>query len=169
MSTVPRPLRLAMVLPKPTAGPRRQGDGQKACIVSGQRTPFAKSFGQLKHHTAIDLGVAAVRGLLRETELDPQEIDEVIYGNVVVHSGAPNIAREILLDAKLPASIPGTTVVLQCLSGQCNPPNGAVARDHRAETSRGVRRTTRRGTHPRPSSPAPPTEQASRPSRRPPG
>ena len=50
-------------------------------------------------------------------QLDANEIDEVIFGNVVVNSGAPNIAREILLDAGLPRHIPGTTVVLQCLSG----------------------------------------------------
>ena len=49
--------------------------------------------------------------------LDASEVDEMIYGNVVVKSGAPNIAREVLLDAGLPREIPGTTVVVQCLSG----------------------------------------------------
>ena len=90
---------------------------ERAVIVAGARTPFVKAFGELMHVDAIGLGVAAVRGLLEKTQLDPELIDEVVFGNVVVNSAAPNIARELVLDAKLPMKISGTTVVCQCLSG----------------------------------------------------
>ena len=66
---------------------------------------------------SIGLGVVAVKGLLAKTGLNPEEVDEVVFGNVVVDAGAPNLAREVVLDAGLPRKIPGTTVVLQCLSG----------------------------------------------------
>ena len=38
------------------------------------------------------------------------EIDEVIFGNVVLKSSTPNIAREIIIDLNLPRTIPGVTV-----------------------------------------------------------
>jgi acetyl-CoA acyltransferase len=88
-----------------------------AVVVDGTRTPFSKSFGELMHEDAIALGVTVVQGLLEKTALQATEVDELIFGNVVVKSGAPNIAREILLDAGLPRNIPGTTVIVQCLSG----------------------------------------------------
>jgi len=91
----------------------------RAVVVAGARTPFVKSFGKLIHLDAIGLAVASVTGLLGslEPQLDPETIDEVVFGNVVVKSAAPNIARELVLDAGLPKHISGTTVICQCLSG----------------------------------------------------
>ena len=88
-------------------------------VVVVARTPFVKSFGKLMHLDAIGLAVASVKGLLGQLEppLDPDVIDEVVFGNVVVKSSAPNIARELILDAGLPKHISGTTVICQCLSG----------------------------------------------------
>lgn len=90
---------------------------QRAVVVEGARTPFVKSFGKLIDQDAIDLGAAAVRGLLEKTKLDPNHIDEIIWGNVVLQSSAPNIAREIVIDLKLPTKIPGVTCSRACLSG----------------------------------------------------
>ena len=92
---------------------------RRAVVVAGARTPFVKSFGKLIHLDAIGLAVASVKGLLEglEPALDPATVDEVVFGNVVVKSAAPNIARELILDAGLPKHIPGTTVICQCLSG----------------------------------------------------
>lgn len=56
---------------------------------------------------ATALGVACVRGLIEKYKIDPVIVDDVIWGNVVVNTSAPNIAREIVIDAKLPRSIPG--------------------------------------------------------------
>eukprot|EP00455_Lapot_gusevi_P012938 TRINITY_DN1622_c0_g1_i1.p1 TRINITY_DN1622_c0_g1~~TRINITY_DN1622_c0_g1_i1.p1 ORF type:complete len:489 (-),score=202.78 TRINITY_DN1622_c0_g1_i1:266-1642(-) len=90
----------------------------RTCVlVDGARTPFVKSFGELAECDSIDLGVAAVRGLLAKTKLDPNLIDEVIMGNVVLKSSAPNLAREIVIDLNLPRKVPGVTVSRACLSG----------------------------------------------------
>jgi acetyl-CoA acyltransferase len=51
------------------------------------------------------------------SKLNPSCIDEVIMGNVVVKSAAPNLAREIILDLGLPPQIPGVTCSRACLSG----------------------------------------------------
>ena len=65
----------------------------------------------------MDLGVCAIRGLVSRTGLDVRIVDEVIMGNVVVRSSAPNIAREIVIDAGLPRSVTGVMVSRACLSG----------------------------------------------------
>lgn len=65
----------------------------------------------------MQLGMAAVSGLIKKTKLNPEVIDEVIMGNVVVSSASPNLAREIVIDLNLPRKIPGTTVSIACLSG----------------------------------------------------
>ncbi|CEO97951.1 Acetyl-CoA C-acyltransferase [Plasmodiophora brassicae] len=88
-----------------------------AVVVGGCRTPFVKSFGSLQEVDATALGVACVRGLIEKYKIDPVIVDDVIWGNVVVNTSAPNIAREIVIDAKLPRSIPGVTVSRACLSG----------------------------------------------------
>lgn len=93
------------------------GARRRAVIIAGARTPFVKSFGELMQVDTIGLGVAAVSGLLQKTKLDPTQINEVIWGAVVLPNGTPNVAREIVLDLNLPRNIPGVTVSRACLSG----------------------------------------------------
>ena len=51
----------------------------------------------LGQNDSIDLGMAAVNGLISKTKLDPKHIDQLIMGNVVVNAAAPNLAREIVI------------------------------------------------------------------------
>ncbi|KAF0983092.1 hypothetical protein FDP41_011070 [Naegleria fowleri] len=90
---------------------------RKAVIVCGARTPFVKAFGDLMEVDSIGLGVSAVEGLLKKSKLDPNLIDEIIWGNVVLNTKAPNVAREIVIDLNLPKKITGVTVSRACLSG----------------------------------------------------
>jgi len=90
---------------------------RRAVIVGGNRTPFVKAFSEFLHLDTIDLGVEAVRGLLDRTGLDAAELDGVIWGGVLLPSLAPNVAREIVLDLDLPASVEAMTVTRACASG----------------------------------------------------
>lgn len=65
----------------------------------------------------IDLGVAAVRGLLERTGVRPDEVDSVVWGGVILPSGSAGIGREIVLDSELPAKVEATTVTRACTSG----------------------------------------------------
>jgi len=65
----------------------------------------------------IALGVAATSQLLRRTGLGVREVEEVIWGGVILPSAAPNVAREIALDVGLPRSAHGMTVTRACASG----------------------------------------------------
>ncbi|MFG6114900.1 thiolase family protein [Halobacillus sp. MO56] len=86
---------------------------QDAVIVKAKRTPVGKVGGVLSHIPPEELMRPLFENLV--TDIDPQEIDDVILGNVVGPGG--NIARLSLLTAGLPMTIPGVTVDRQCGSG----------------------------------------------------
>src|SRR5690606_14340395 len=90
--------------------------GRRVAIVEGCRTPFARANTVFRGLSAIDLGTLAVRELLFRAALDPNEVDELVYGTVVHSVTAPNIAREVLLGAGLPATVPAFTVSRACAS-----------------------------------------------------
>ncbi len=90
--------------------------GRRVAIVEGCRTPFAKAGTVFSKMSAIDLGTVAVRELLNRAELDPAEVDELVYGTVVHAVTAPNIAREVQLGAGLPPNAPAHTVSRACAS-----------------------------------------------------
>ena len=89
---------------------------QRVAIIRGVRTPFAKSGTLYARLTALDLGKFAVTELIERSGIDPGEIQEVVFGNVIPSVKAPNIAREIVLGTGLPRKIPGYTVGKACAS-----------------------------------------------------
>lgn len=88
----------------------------RVAVVRGLRTPFAKSGTHYGHLSALDLGKIVVAELVQRSGLDPNEIQEVVFGNVIPSVKAPNIAREIVLGTGLPRKIPGFSVSMACAS-----------------------------------------------------
>ena len=72
-------------------------EGQRAAIVAGLRTPFAKQGTAYIDLLALALGQPVCAELLERTELDPAEIEQIVYGQVIPAVRAPKIAREIVL------------------------------------------------------------------------
>jgi acetyl-CoA acetyltransferase family protein len=92
---------------------------QNAVIVDALRTPLGKRNGRLKEWHPVDLAGVALRELVARTGIDPNLIDDVIMGCVMqVGEQSLNIARNAVLAAGLPETIPGTTVDRQCGSSQ---------------------------------------------------
>jgi acetyl-CoA acyltransferase len=89
----------------------------RAVIVAGVRTPFVRAFEQYTRIDTIALGTAAVKGLLERTGLPWHEVDSVVWGGVILPSGAPNVGREIVIDVGLPREIEAMTVTRACASG----------------------------------------------------
>ena len=87
---------------------------RRAAIVKGLRTPFEKAGTVFSQLTALDLGRIVVQELVQRSELDPEQIDEVIFGQVVPGVTAPSIAREVVLASGLPRSIQAHTVARAC-------------------------------------------------------
>ncbi len=71
--------------------------GDRIAIVAGLRTPFAKLATYFHGVPAVDLGKMVVNELLVRNDVNPKEVDQVVYGQVVQMPEAPNIAREIVL------------------------------------------------------------------------
>jgi acetyl-CoA C-acetyltransferase len=86
-------------------------------IVDGVRTPIGNFGGALKDVTAHKLGEIVVRELMKRTNLDPNLVDEVVYGSVGQYSDATNVARVISLMSGLPIRVPAYTVARNCASG----------------------------------------------------
>jgi acetyl-CoA acyltransferase len=88
----------------------------RVAVVSGLRTPFAKSGTHYGHLSALDLGKLVVVELLQRSGVNPADVQEVVFGNVIPSVKAPNIAREIILGTGLPRKVPGYTVGKACAS-----------------------------------------------------
>ena len=90
---------------------------RRAVVVAGLRTPFAKSGTVLRDVSAADLARHCTRELLYRTELPGDEVDEVIYGQVVPSPLIPNVAREVSLLPQFPRTIPAYSLNRACASG----------------------------------------------------
>src|SRR5262245_4026636 len=86
-------------------------------IVEGVRTPFAKAFGPLAGVSAVQLGRLATQALLERAHLAPEQVDQVVFGNVALPADAANIARVIALLAGIPQDRIAHTVQRNCASG----------------------------------------------------
>jgi acetyl-CoA C-acetyltransferase len=81
-------------------------------LAAGVRTPFAKVDGPLAEMDAIELSLPVVKHML--AELDGATPDFVVWGTVVPNLTWSNIAREVLMDAGAPATIPAFSTVMAC-------------------------------------------------------
>ncbi|WP_020107013.1 acetyl-CoA C-acetyltransferase [Nocardia sp. 348MFTsu5.1] len=86
-------------------------------ICEPVRTPIGRYGGMFKSLTAVDLGVAAMKGLLERTGIAPDEINDLILGHCNGNSEAPAIGRVVALDAGLPVTVPGMHIDRRCGSG----------------------------------------------------
>ena len=90
-----------------------------AVIVDAVRTPLGKRNGRLKNWHPVDLAAEMLTALTTRNNIDPAMIDDVVMGCVMqVGEQSLNIARNAILAAGWPESVPGTTVDRQCGSSQ---------------------------------------------------
>jgi acetyl-CoA acyltransferase len=87
---------------------------RRVALVAGLRTPFARVSTTLADHTAIDLGAAVVRELVARSGVAATAIERVVFGQVIPSMEAPNIAREVALDAGLPRDVDASSVSRAC-------------------------------------------------------
>lgn len=90
-----------------------------AVIVDAVRTPGGKRNGKLANWHAVDLASEPLKALEARNGLDPALVDDVIMGCVMqVSEQSLNVARNAVLAAGWPESVPATTVDRQCGSSQ---------------------------------------------------
>ena len=87
-------------------------------FLSGKRTPFGTFLGALSSFSATDLGVIAGKAAIEQAGVQPEDIDHVIFGNVLQTSGdAIYCARHIGLRCGVPIPTPAVTLNRLCGSG----------------------------------------------------
>src|SRR3954447_11195863 len=95
-------------------------------ILGGARTPMAEYAGKLKDISALELGAIAARAAMERTGVKPQDVDHVVFGNVLQTSAdAVYGARHVGLQAGVPIDVPALTVNRLCGSGIQAAINGA--------------------------------------------
>ncbi len=90
---------------------------QDAVIVSAVRTAIGTYGGGLAEVPATKLGEICIRAALERADLKPNQVDEVIMGNVLQAGLGQNPARQSAINAGLPVDIPGLTINKVCGSG----------------------------------------------------
>lgn len=86
-------------------------------IVSAVRTATGAYGKSLKDVSAVDLGVIAVKEALKRANVKPEQVDEVVFGNVLQGGLGQNVARQVSMGAGIPKEVPSYTVNKVCGSG----------------------------------------------------
>src|SRR5205807_9813536 len=90
---------------------------QDVYILSAVRTPIGKFGGSLASLTAADLGVVAAKAAIERGGIQPEQVEETIFGNARQAGGGPNPARQISIRSGVPQEVPAFTVNKACASG----------------------------------------------------
>lgn len=88
--------------------------GERIAITHGLRTPFARQATALHGIPAVELGRMVVSELLARSEIPPETIEQLVFGQVVQMPEAPNIAREIVLSSGLSVHTDAYSVSRAC-------------------------------------------------------
>lgn len=90
---------------------------EKAYIVGAKRSAIGTFMGSLKNVTPAEMGATVLKAALEQANVKPDEVNEVIIGNVISAGLGQNIARHISLDAGIPQSVPAHSINMVCGSG----------------------------------------------------
>jgi len=86
-------------------------------VIGYARTPVGSFLGSLSSLNAIQLGKYAVEGALKRANIDPSQVEEFIFGNVLSANLGQNPARQVALSSGIPNSVPCSTINKVCASG----------------------------------------------------
>jgi acetyl-CoA C-acetyltransferase len=90
---------------------------QAVYILSAARTPIGKFGGSLAALSAADMGVVAAKAAMERAAVQPEQVEETIFGNARQAGGGPNPARQISIRSGVPQEVPAFTVNKACASG----------------------------------------------------
>ena len=90
---------------------------EKAYIVGAKRSAIGTFMGSLKNVTPAEMGATVLKAALEQANVKPDEVNEVIIGNVISAGLGQNIARHISLDAGIPNTVPAHALNMVCGSG----------------------------------------------------
>jgi acetyl-CoA C-acetyltransferase len=86
-------------------------------IASAVRTAVGTFGGALRDIPAVELGKIAVQEAVKRAKIKPEQVEEVILGNVLTAGQGQNPARQVLIRSGIPKEVPATTINKVCASG----------------------------------------------------
>ncbi|MGX4685481.1 acetyl-CoA C-acetyltransferase [Vagococcus sp. JNUCC 83] len=90
---------------------------KEVVIVSARRSPIGSFGGSLKNMDAVELGKKVLEASLKDINLDPSMVDEVILGNVLSGGLGQNVSRQVAMNAGIPQEKSAFTINKVCGSG----------------------------------------------------
>lgn len=90
---------------------------KKVYIAGAKRTPIGSFLGSLKDVSAPELGSYAIKGALEQSNVKPEDIDEVLLGNVLPAGQGQGVARQAAIKADLGVKVPAYSLNMVCGSG----------------------------------------------------
>lgn len=90
---------------------------KKVVIASAVRTPVGSYGGSFKNVSAAELGIVAAKEAIKRAGIKPEDIDEAVLGCVLQSGLGQNVARQIVLGAGCPITVPAMTINKVCGSG----------------------------------------------------
>ena len=101
----------------PQTSPQTPNDPSDIVILGARRTPQGKLLGQLSTLTATQLGGRAIAAALESAGVRPEQVGQVIMGQVVQSDAGQNPARQAAVEGGIGLDVPAVTVNSVCLSG----------------------------------------------------
>lgn len=89
----------------------------KTYIIAAKRTAIGKFLGSTLHLTAAEMAAAVIKDIIKETGIDPANIDEVIVGNVLSAGQGQGVARQSAIKGGIPVEVPAYGINMICGSG----------------------------------------------------
>jgi acetyl-CoA C-acetyltransferase len=90
---------------------------ETAVIVEGARTPIGRFLGSYAELPAVDLGVLAAKEAMRRSGVEPDVIDQTIFGHARQAGNGPNTGRQVSVRAGVPVEVSAYNVNIACGSG----------------------------------------------------
>lgn len=90
---------------------------EKVVIAAAKRTPIGKLNGSLKNFSSVDLGTIVTKAAIKQANINPKDVNQVIFGNVIQAGAKQNVARQIELRSGIPNCSTANTVNQVCGSG----------------------------------------------------
>jgi acetyl-CoA C-acetyltransferase len=97
---------------------------KKVFVVSAKRSALGSFMGTLAPMHPADFGSQVLKEVLKETKIDPKDIDEVLVGNILPAGLRQGVARQTSIKAGIPSSVPAYGVNMVCGSGMKSVMNG---------------------------------------------
>ncbi len=90
---------------------------ETAVILDGARTPIGRFLGSFADTTAVELGTRAAVEAMRRANVEPDQVDQTIYGHARQAGNGPNTGRQVSVRAGVPVEVSAYNVNIACGSG----------------------------------------------------